>query len=84
MELVELYEWLEEQAPVILVMGIGIVWLQRQLMRCQKRNEILTENVIKIATLWETKSQSLSDDDTKFKREIYEKLNEISTILKVK
>lgn len=84
MELIEVFNWLKIQAPVIVVMGIVIWWLAKQLVKSQTKNETLTENVIKIATLWEAKSQSLSEDDKEFKKEIYEKLNEIATILKTK
>lgn len=84
MELIEVFNWLKLQAPVIVVMGIVIWWLAKQLVKSQTKNETLTENVIKIATLWEAKSQSLSEDDKEFKKEIYEKLNEIATILKTK
>ncbi len=84
MELVELFQWLKIQAPVIVVMGIVIWWLAKRLVSAEERNKDLTENVIKIATLWEIKSQSLSDDDKQFKKEINDKLTEVVAILKNK
>ncbi len=82
MDILEVFGWLKDQAPVIVVMGVVIYWLSKQLIKERDRNDQLTENVIKIATLWEAKSQSLSEDDKEFKKEIYEKLSEITIILK--
>jgi hypothetical protein len=82
MEVTDIWDWLKDQAPVIVVMGVVMWWLAKRLVKSETRNEKLTEQVIKIATLWESKSQSLSDDDKEFKKDIYKSLQEIVAIIK--
>lgn len=76
--------WLLDQAPVIVVMGLVIYWLQKRLVKAEDDKDKLSENVIKLTTLWESKASELGEDDKEFKEKVLESLNEIKITLKTK
>lgn len=59
-------DWLIQQAPVIVVMGVVIWWLQRELRETRDdlkeanlRNHETNEQVIKLTTLWEATAENI-------------------------
>jgi hypothetical protein len=76
----DISSWLLEQAPVIIVMGVVIWWLAKQLMAISKQKDLLAKEVIKITTLWEIKADKIGVKDKEFKKEVIELLNKIKFI----
>tara|TARA_Y100001938_G_scaffold11456_1_gene14280 strand:+ start:2600 stop:2848 length:249 start_codon:yes stop_codon:yes gene_type:complete len=72
--------WILEQAPVIVVMGVVIWWLAKQLVYTNKQKEQLSKEVIKITTLWEVKADKIGENDNDWKKEVVDLLKEIKTI----
>jgi len=79
---VEIGMWLLEQAPVIVLMGVVIVWLARKLSKSEKEKDELSKDVIKLATLWEEKSDKLDEHADKSKEQILEFLRDIKMLVK--
>ena len=73
--------WLLQQAPVVVVMGIVIWWLAKQLLVKDKLVSELSREVIKLTTLWEEKSEQLSDNTSVGYLEIIRILKEIRSLL---
>lgn len=69
--------WLLQQAPVIVVMGIVIWWLARQLTKKDSQLTDLSKDVIKLTALWETKAEQLTTDEKELKNRILDALHEI-------
>jgi len=72
--------WLLDQAPVIVIMGIVIWWLQKRLIKSEEDKTDLSNAVIKLTTLWEAKANELgneSDEEKQFRKETLALLNEI-------
>jgi len=72
--------WLLDQAPVIVIMGIVIWWLQKRLIKSEEDKTALSNAVIKLTTLWESKANELgneSDEEKQFRKEALALLNEI-------
>ncbi len=78
----EIVKWLFDQAPVIVVMGVVIWWLQRRLIKAENEKDKLSQDVIKLTTLWESKASALSEGDKDLKEKIIDLLNEIKGMLK--
>ena len=76
-----LLTWLLQQAPVVVVMGVVIWWLAKQLTRKDKLVSELSKEVIKLTTLWETKSEQLSDNTSEGYEELLRLLKEIRKLL---
>lgn len=72
-----IYKWLLEQAPVIIVMGIGITWLAKKLTKSEQEKQDLAKEVVKSMTNWEAKATKLGEIDEKFKAETISLLNHI-------
>jgi len=70
--------WLVEQMPVVVVMGIIIWWLARRLEKIEEQKSVLAESMIKLTTLYESKldMHDSTAKDTK------EKLDEIINLIK--
>ena len=81
---VEIGVWLLEQAPVIVLMGVVIWWLAKRLIKSQSEKDELAKDVIKVATLWEEKSEKLEENSTKTKEQILELLRDIKMLVKGK
>jgi uncharacterized protein YgfB (UPF0149 family) len=79
---IEIGMWLLEQAPVIVLMGVVIVWLARRLSKSEKEKDELAKDVIKLATLWEEKSDKMDDNADKAKEQILEFLRDIKMLVK--
>jgi len=79
-----LLNWLLEQAPVIVVMGVAIWWLAKRLVKSEEEKDSLANSVIKITTLWEAKASELGEDDKNFKEDVLFSLKEIKLLLKNK
>ena len=77
----ELTTWLLQQAPVVVVMGIVIWWLAKRLLEKDKDVTELSREVIKLTTLWEEKSEQISDDTNEGQGEIVRLLKEIRKLL---
>ena len=81
---IEISAWLIEQAPVIVLMGIIIYWLANRLIKSEAEKDELAKDVIKVATLWEEKSDKIGDASEKTKEQILELLRDIKMLVKVK
>jgi cytochrome c-type biogenesis protein CcmH/NrfF len=77
-ENLEIGNWLLQQSPVIIVMGIVIWWLAKRLEKAQDEKDVLSRDVIKITTLWEEKASDSKDE------EIIKLLTEIKGIVSSK
>ena len=73
--------WLLQQAPVVVVMGVTIWWLAKQLLAKDKLVSDLSKEVIKLSTLWETKSEQLSDNTSERYDEVVRILKEVRSLL---
>lgn len=73
--------WLLEQAPVIVVMGAVIYWLQGKLNKAEEDKDSLAKDVIKLTTLWEEKSSEIDQNGIKAKEQILELLRDIKTLV---
>jgi hypothetical protein len=76
-----LLTWLLQQAPVVVVMGVVIWWLAKQLLAKDKLVSELSKEVIKLTTLWEEKSEQLSDNTSEGYEEVLRVLKEIRSLL---
>lgn len=76
-----LLEWLLLQAPVVVVMGVVIWWLAKQLLAKDKLVSDLSKEVIKLTTLWETKSEQLSDNTSEGYEEVLRIIKEVRSLL---
>ena len=81
---IEIGAWLIEQAPVIVVMGLVIYWLVQRLNKLEKEKEDMARDVIRVATMWEEKSDRLESNNEKFKEQILEMLRDIKMLVKNK
>ena len=77
----ELGPWLLEQAPLTVVMGTVIWWLSQRLSKAEKEKDEISREVIKLATLWERKTEKSEEDDDVLKQQILKSLDEIKTLL---
>ena len=77
MESTNIWEWLIQQAPVIVVMGIVIYWLSKRLVKSEDQKDILSRDVVKLTTIWEEKYKNESGN----KDEILRLLTEIKQIV---
>jgi len=73
----DLWTWLANQAPVIVVMGIVIYWLANRLVRSEDQKDLLSKDVVKLSTLWEDKVDKGSEREN----QIIQLLNEIKSIV---
>lgn len=73
--------WLLEQAPVIVVMGAVIYWLQGKLNKAEEDKDSLAKDVIKLTTLWEEKSGEMDQSSMKIKDEILALLRDIKALV---
>ena len=78
----EIGMWLLEQAPVIVLMGVVIWWLAKRLMKSENEKDELAKEVIKVATLWEEKSDKMEESGDKTKEQILELLRDIKMLVK--
>lgn len=67
---IELTEWLLQQAPVIVVLGIVIWWLARQYLKKDKQLTQMSEKTIQLATKWEEKAEYLGNKNKESHSEI--------------
>jgi len=77
----ELTTWLLQQAPVVVVMGVVIWWLAKQLLAKDKIVTELSKEVIKLTTLWEEKSEQLSDNTSEGYEEVLRIIKEIRSLI---
>lgn len=77
----EIAPWLLEQAPLTVVMGVVIWWLSNRLSKSEKDKDEISREVIKLATLWEKKTENDANEDDLLKQQILKSLEEIKTIL---
>lgn len=78
----DLIPWLLEQAPLTVVLGVVIWWLVKKLSSVEKERDEISKEVIKLATLWEKKTEQSDDEDDELKRKILNSLEEIKNTLK--
>ena len=78
----ELTSWLFEQLGTIVVMGVVIWWLQKRLVKAEDEKDKLSQDVIKLTTLWESKANSLNEGDKEFKEKMLILLSEIKGLIK--
>lgn len=77
----EIAPWLLEQAPLTVVMGVVIWWLSNRLSKSEKDKDEISREVIKLATLWEKKTENDANEDDVLKQQIIKHLEEIKSIL---
>ena len=77
----ELTKWLFEQLSVVVVMGVSLWWLSRRLIKAEEEKDKLSQDVIRITTLWESKASSLGEMDKEFKEKVLDLLKEIKNKL---
>tara|TARA_R110000796_G_scaffold11198_5_gene37389 strand:+ start:15383 stop:15664 length:282 start_codon:yes stop_codon:yes gene_type:complete len=77
-----LLTWLVEQAPVVVVLGVVIYWLQKKLNKAEIDKDSLAKDVIKLTTLWEEKSDKMENRNEKTNNQILDLLRDIKAILK--
>ena len=77
----EVTSWLLDQAPITVVMGVVIWWLSKKLSKVESERDEISKEVIKLATLWEKKTEQSEDEDDHFKKEILKSLEEIKNTL---
>ncbi len=58
----EISKWLLEQIGMVVVMGLAIWWLARRLVQAEKEKDKLSQDVIKLTTMWESKASSMTDE----------------------
>ena len=80
MENIEIWTWLAQQAPVIVVMGIAIWWLIKRLEKSEGEKDTLSKDVIRLTTIWEEKYEGTENKEEK----IIQLLTEIKTIVSQK
>jgi hypothetical protein len=78
----ELTKWLFEQLGMVVIMALVIYWLQRRLVKSEQEKDKLSQDVIKLTTLWETKATALGEGDREFKEKVLNLLNEIKGSIK--
>lgn len=80
----EITKWLVEQMGMVVIMAVVIWWLAKRLIVAEKAKDKLSQDVIKLTAMWETKASSMTDDkeeDLKHKEEILKILSEIKGML---
>ena len=80
----EITKWLVEQMGMVVIMAVVIWWLAKRLVNAEKAKDKLSQDVIKLTAMWETKASSMTDDkeeDLKHKEEILKILSEIKGML---
>tara|TARA_R100000908_G_scaffold61085_1_gene38828 strand:- start:351 stop:611 length:261 start_codon:yes stop_codon:yes gene_type:complete len=80
----EITKWLVEQMGMVVIMAVVIWWLAKRLVNAEKVKDKLSEDVIKLTAMWETKASSMTEDkeeDLKHKEEILRLLSEIKGML---
>lgn len=76
----EIFNILLKQAPLVIFMGAAIWWLVRQLVKVDGEKQRLTQDVVKLTTLWEEKTSKMGESDKEFKIEVLKVLTEIRTL----
>ena len=76
----EIFEVVYQQTPLVIFMGTAIYFLIKKLVKVENQKELLTQDVVKLTTLWEVKATKMDFVDKKFKEEILSLLNEIKLI----
>jgi len=71
-----------EQLGMFIVMGVVIWWLSKRLIKVEGEKEKLSQDVIKLTTLWETKANKIGEEGKETLKEILNLLNEIKGLLK--
>jgi len=80
----EITKWLVEQMGMVVIMAVVIWWLAKRLVNAEQAKDKLSEDVIKLTAMWETKASSMTEDkeeDLKHKEEILRLLSEIKGML---
>jgi len=84
----DLLGWLLQQAPVVVVMGAAIYWLQKKLNKAENDKDELAKDVIKLTTLWEEKSDRIDEKNeksdernVKYNEQVLELLRDIKNIV---
>lgn len=75
-----MFEILYQQTPLVIFMGSAIYFLIKKLVKVENQKETLTQDVVKLTTLWETKATKMDFTDQKFKEDILSLLTEIKII----
>ena len=74
-------EWLIQQAPVIVVMGVAIYWLAKAYQGERKRNRNLSDKVVELCTLWEHKAGQINEIESERSKQIIALLIEIKSLI---
>lgn len=77
----EITSWLLEQAPLTVILGVIIWWLAKKLNKVETERDEISKEVIKLATLWEKKTEQSEDEDDKLKHQILRSLEDIKNSL---
>ncbi len=71
-------QYLLQQAPVVVFLGLVIYTLYKQYLKKDEQVSQLSEEVVKLAALWESKAEKL--DDKAHKEKVLELLREIKQL----
>lgn len=77
----ELVPWLLEQTPITIILSVVIYWLVKRLQKVENERDEIYRETIKLATLWERKTEQSEDQDDELKKQILESLKEIKDTL---
>lgn len=80
MEQINIWEWLIQQAPVIVVMGIAIYYLATKLTKAEKDKDELAKEVIRLTSIWEIRLNDSKNND----RDIMQLLTQIKDLFLLK
>ena len=76
-----LLTWLLEQAPVVVILGVVIWWLQKRYTKAIEHKDSLAKDVIKLTTLWEEKNDKLEERSEKISEQILVLLRKIKALV---
>lgn len=81
MQNIDIGVWLLQQTPTVVILGVAVIVLWKSLNSERVRNNTLSDDVIKITTLWESKASDLGKAGSEERKQILLHLQEIKTLL---
>ncbi|MEJ4088232.1 hypothetical protein [Galbibacter orientalis] len=74
---IDIWQWLIQQAPVVVVMGIAIYYLAKKLTKAEDEKDTLAKDVIRLTAIWEERMDINKEAD----KEILNVLLQIKAIV---
>ncbi|MDG3581765.1 hypothetical protein [Galbibacter pacificus] len=60
---VDIWQWLVQQAPVVVVMGVAIYYLAKKLTKAEDDKDTLAKDVIRLTAIWEERLNDSKEAD---------------------